>query len=100
METIIKLPENFIGSGEVKGFVFNKKTENEKAYIYEVSNIGSVYYEVFLKKNTPVCIDFENKIYSDEKFKEKYPKSNDFGIWAFCCLTYENAVLKFNKISK
>lgn len=100
MKKTIKLPKSFIGAGEVRGFLFTKKLENEKAYIYEVCNGKYVYFEVFLKKTKPICIDFENNIYSEIEFKERYPNSKDFGKWAFCIYKYDKAVSKFNQISK
>jgi hypothetical protein len=82
---IQQLPETFIGVGEVKGFAFERVFSNSNAYIYRVtSHKGSKpYYEVFKRKDTPLCIDFKKRIYSDTEFKEIYPKSNAFGVWAW-----------------
>jgi hypothetical protein len=33
-----------------------------------------------------MCIDYENNLYSETEFKEIYPNSKDFGIWAWTCL--------------
>lgn len=99
MENIRKLPLSFIGTGEVKGFKFTLKKDGDNAYIYEVKNGNMIYYEVFLKKYSPICLDFKNKIYSDTELKEIYPNSKHFGIWAFCKNTYESALVKFNELN-
>lgn len=80
---VTKLEDSFIGTGEVKGFLFTKKFENEKGYVYKVEHEGGFHFEVFHKKETPICIDFKNRIYSDTHRKELYPKSKDFGVWAW-----------------
>lgn len=93
------LEKNFFGTGEVKGFEFNQIRVCTLAYLYEVkSNDGNIHFEVFKRKNAPVCIDFENRIYSETDFKEIYPKSNDFGAWAWTFETYFKALQKFNSI--
>ena len=80
---IQELETNFIGVGDVKGFIFNQIKVTKKGYIYLVESEGTTHYEIFLRKITPVCIDFENRIYSETDFKVKYPKQKDFGIWAW-----------------
>ena len=77
-----KLENKIYGKGETKGIVFTKEYENEKGYIYK-SDTKNTYFEVFYKKETPICIDFEKRIYSETDTKEVYPKSKDFGIWAW-----------------
>jgi hypothetical protein len=74
-----KLPDHFIGTGEVKGFEFTKIAESDKGYVYKVDD----HYEYFLKKKVSVCLDFGKRLYSDTDFKEIYPKAKDFGIWAW-----------------
>jgi len=80
---VIELEDEFIGTSEVKGVLFKKIASVEHGFIYEVSSDNATYYEVFKRKLTPICIDFENRIYSETDFKVIYPKSKDFGIWAF-----------------
>ena len=54
----------------------------------------------FLKKKiTPICLDFENRVYSETEFKEIYPKSKDFGIWAFTKTDYMSALSKLQDIT-
>jgi hypothetical protein len=78
------------GKGEVKGFVFTKQYENEKGYVYKVDN--GKHFEVFFKKEVPVCIDFEKRIYSETEKKEVYPKAKDFGIWAWTVESLEKGI--------
>ena len=66
-----ELEENFIGKGEVKGFIFTQIKKSEYAYIYSVNNGFSVSYEVFFRK--------ENKQYNCIS----YPSSKAFGFWAW-----------------
>jgi hypothetical protein len=87
-----KLESFFIGKGEVAGFLFTKVFENEKGYVYKVESGDSIHYESFFKKETPICIDFKNKIYSQSDTKEVYPKSNNFGIWAWCSCKLTSAL--------
>lgn len=83
------LEKNFFGTGEVKEFEFNQIRSTVSAYLYEVKqNDGNIHFEVFKRKNAPMCIDFENRIYSETDFKEIYPKSNDFGVWAWTFKSY------------
>jgi len=94
----MELPKIFIGKGEVKGFLFNQVSSNKEAYIYKVDNKGVFYYEVFRRVKTPICIDFEKRIYSDTEFKEVYPKSKQFGISAWSFSSIEKATEKFNTL--
>jgi hypothetical protein len=91
---IEKLKKEFIGVGEVKGFTFRQLFENDNAYIYKVNE----HFEVVMKKHSPVCIDFEKRIYSETEFKETYPKGNKFGIEAWNYGSIENALEKFNAL--
>lgn len=76
-----KLSKVFEGKGSVKGITFSQVDESDATYVY-YRNDG--YYEVFLKKTTPICIDFEKRIYSETELKELYPKDKDFGSWGWC----------------
>lgn len=96
---VIKLPHKFIGTGDVKGFEFKRIKESENAYMYAVSDNGTMHYEVFYKKSYPVCIDFDNRIYSDNDTKEVYPKSKFFGKEAWCIRNINKAKDKFYSIS-
>lgn len=87
----IKLPLNFDGKGEVKGFTFKMVKETDFGYIYESDSGERLHYEVFKKVLTPVCVDFEKRIYSETEFKEVYPNSKAFGITAFTVPRLEKA---------
>lgn len=88
---IQELESNFIGKGEVKGFRFEKLRQTKDGYIYQVISDEKRHYEVFRKKVTPVCINFEKREYSETDFKVKYPKSRDFGVSAWCVSSLKRA---------
>ena len=90
---------SFEGKGEVKGFLFTQVVKGEKSYIYEVKFNNSRHYEVFKRKETPLLVDFEKRLYSETEFKEMYPKAKDFGVWAWSFLNKENAIEKFNLLN-
>lgn len=88
---IKKLPKQFSGVGEVKGFEFTQIEDTPLYSIYSVTHEGVVHYEIFKKRIAPVCLDFKNRIYSDTDSKEIYPKSASFGIWAWSIQNLTNA---------
>jgi hypothetical protein len=94
---IQELPIEFVGIGEVKGFKFRLIHSHDTALMYEVES-NCISYEVFLRKTTPVCIDFKARIYSTEDFKVRYPKSKNFGKWAWHFSHYDLALHKFNSL--
>jgi hypothetical protein len=95
---IQKLETEFIGTGEVKGFNFTQIERCAVGFIYEVENECKKHYEVFEHRKTPVCIDFEKRLYSEIDFKERYPKSNDFGAWAWTFNTLDKATKRFDML--
>lgn len=95
---IQELQTEFIGSGSVKGFKFTQLERSANAYLYKVEVENSKHYEVFKKKLTKVCVDFNKRIYSETDKKVSYPKDNDFGKWAWCCDKLEVAKNKFDEI--
>lgn len=101
---IEKLEKKFEGSGEVKGYSFKRIKESDNGYIYQrFGNNGSISYEVFKKRAVAKCIDFKKRIYSETDFKEVYPKSKNFGDWAFNCMDLTSAniyLLGFNNEPK
>lgn len=86
-----ELEKEFIGTGETKGFKFTRIASQRYVYLYEVSQNDKIYYEVFKRLKSPVCIDFEKRIYSDTEFKEIYPKANSFGVTAWTLSNLEYA---------
>jgi len=98
-KTIIELEKEFNGIGEVSDFKYVQNRVSTSAYLYEVwSNGRIVSFEVFERKNSPVCIDFANRVYSETEFKETYPKSNSFGVWAWTYFKLDSALEKFNSL--
>ena len=95
---IKKLEEKFTGSGEVRGFNFKILRRGKNALWYVISSGEKRHFEVFMVKTTPICLDFENRIYSETETKEIYPKSKDFGIWAWTYTSMAKAIDKFNEL--
>ncbi len=92
MDSIKTIPYSFVGSGDVKGFIFTKVASTHHRYLYKVdSGDTDIYFEIFKRKTAPICIDFEKRIYSDTEFKEVYPKSKDFGSWAWTTSSIDKA---------
>jgi len=89
---IKKLNNRIEGTGDVKGFIFTKEFENDKGYVFKVDTGSSKHYEVFYKKTAPICLDFQNRIYSENEKKEIYPKAKDFGVWAWCVAKLEKGI--------
>jgi hypothetical protein len=96
---IKELENEFIGTGEVKGFKFRKLAFNEHAYLYEVSQNDVIHYEVFKHLKSPLCIDFDKRIYSEVDFREVYPKANSFGKTAFTFGNLKDAAKKMDEIN-
>ena len=93
---IQELDKSFIGSGDVKGFVFTQISSNEKGYIYEVDNLcGVKHYEVIKRLTSPICINFYTKEFSKTEEKEMYPKSAKFGLDAW---TYKEKIDAIEKL--
>jgi hypothetical protein len=91
----------FEGKGEVSGTKFKQLHKSEKAFLYELTDFetGQKRYEVFEKrvsKNCEAIIAGQTVKYEE---KELYPKSNCFGVWAWCFNDYEKAIAKFNTLN-
>lgn len=93
-----KLNKQFKGVGEVKEFNFTQLASSSHAYMYQVEYEGCNHYEVFEKKTVFKCIDFEKRIWSETDKREKYPKANDFGKWAWTFRTLCRAKERFNSL--
>lgn len=86
---MIKLNKTIIGRGDVKGVIFTQIKETPLGYIYLRSDgIYEVFKKQVLKQRT---LFFNDKPVIFEE-KEVYPKSKNFGISAWSCLTYEKAL--------
>lgn len=81
----------FHGTGEVSGYVFKQVKKSEYAYIYErkfEENGKVICYEVFERKE------------NDRFDCVSYPSSKSFGVWAWCCTSYEKAKKRFDFINE
>jgi hypothetical protein len=84
---IKELRKEFIGIGEVKGFLFKQIIKTYKGYIYEVKPPESrVHYEVFRHKI--------NRRYNTVT----YPSSPAFSLYAWTYSTYKEARDKFDNL--
>jgi hypothetical protein len=92
------LEKEFLGTGEVAGMRFVQLQFNDKGFIYAVFDEGVRHFEVFERKTTPLCIDFEKRLYSDTEKKEMYPRAKDFGVWAWTFRSLKKAVEKFESL--
>ena len=98
---ITKLPDEFIGKADVKGFKFIKYKESEYAYIFKVTmpDIYGCHYEVFEKIIYPVFEDFATKKKIEDQYYESYPKTRMFGKSAWCCNDLQKALNIFKEIN-
>ena len=101
---MIKLEKEFIGRGEVKGFRFKMLFNNDKAFMYEVSYQNeeghtSRWYEVFENKVSNATDTIMNGVMVHFEEREVYPRSNSFGVCAWCINNYDRAKAKFDYIS-
>ncbi len=96
-KNIESLPMSFVGVGEVKEVRFDFYKSNQYVAIYERSD-GHI--EVFERKTTAKCIDFEKSLFSETEFKEVYPKARDFGKTAFTYSKHSDADEKFKELTE
>lgn len=82
-----ELTENFVGRGEVAGFVFRQLARSKRGYLYEVhSNGGKSHFEVFRRR-------------VNHRFRQvSYPRSNSFGAWGWTFADIEAARKKFDEL--
>lgn len=81
-----------------KGDTFTQLDKSDSGYIYLRMHENTPYYEVFGIKVSEILEDFENKTGSGE-FKHRYPRDNDFGVWAWCFKNKEAAIRKFDSLT-
>lgn len=89
------IEKSFVGKGEIKGMKFSLLNEIGDYFLWAVVDNNQTHYEVWKKKVTPVCVDFENRVYSDTEYKFVKPKSKDFGVWAWSFYNLEQLYKKF-----
>lgn len=96
------LPEEFEGKGECKGYYFRRCRTYDEFYVYAVNLLDSpnniTHYEVIKKLITPLCIDFEKKIFSETHFKEYYPKGRNWGTDGWTCKDWMAVKRRINKL--
>ena len=100
---MIKLEKEFLGVGEAKGFKFKMLFENDKAFMFEVSyqneeGYTSRWYEVFERKVSKAKDSIMKGVLVHFEEREVYPKSNSFGVSAWCINNYDRAKAKFDYI--
>lgn len=76
---ITPLPKEFVGTGEVRGYVFSQIRATKYGFIYEQSFRKGKYYEVFKRR---INTRFGNV---------SYPTSKAFGKWAWSTSSLERA---------
>jgi hypothetical protein len=82
--TVKELPIEFVGTGEVRRFLFRQVTKSDKGYVYEVKDGDSVHYEVFRRK-------------INQFGGVSYPKSKSFGVWAWSTKSLVKAMEYYNE---
>lgn len=80
---------NFVGKGQVRGFIFTQIKKSESAYIYEVNvTEDQKHYEVFKKRE-------------NSKYKcVSYPSDKAFGKWAWTYSSLDKALNKFEELNE
>ena len=94
-----ELPIEFIGTGDVKDDVFKLINKSPKAYIYTRKNFDTISYEVFQRKESKESDAIMNGVSVHFEAKVKYPRSEDFGVWAWYYDKYDDAMTKFIELS-
>ena len=102
MENIIKLDKDFVKKhyeGWSSPVHFIQLEETENAYLYK-REIGEKYvdYEVFYKKVGKSATTVDGKVKALDIMKEKYPRANDFGKWAWSFKNIDRAYAKLREI--
>ena len=95
---ILELPDIIVGTGEVDIFTFHKILSSDKALVFKVVATEFpevIHYETIKRRIVPICLDFENRIYSETDFKEIYPKAKDFGTFGWSFSSISDAMAKY-----
>lgn len=94
-----ELPLEFIGTGDVKDDIFKLIAVSPTAYIYTRKNFDTITYEVFQRKEAKEADVVMNGVNVHFEAKVKYPRSEDFGVWAWYYDKYDDAIDKFNYLT-
>jgi hypothetical protein len=103
---MIILDKEFRGTGVMKGVKFKQVMKNDRAFLYELSDRDEesgktwTWYEVFKRKVSNESDGIIGGVKVHFNAREIYPKSNNFGVWAWCISDYERAIEKFNELSR
>ena len=94
------LEKTFEGKGEMAGFNFNQIAWGGFAMIYEVTDneTSEKHYEVFERREQQASEAVIAGAKVTYEHREMYPKSKDFGVWAWCVKDKEMAFNKFLQI--
>ena len=76
---IKELKKEFIGVGEVRGFLFRQIKRTNYGFIYEVAAGNGKHYEVFKRR------------INKQFFNVSYPRSKSFGLWAWTTSSLDKA---------
>lgn len=96
-----ELEKEFIAGPEVKGFLFKQIRASSHAYIYRsTDNNGKLHYETFERKESKNrdYVIAGKAIHSEAHIR--YPRNNDFGVWAWCIRDLDKAIQKFDELNK
>lgn len=97
---MIELEKEFKGKAEVSDYSFKMIASNGTAYVYEISDeFNNRHYEAFERKEAKKHDTVIAGIAIHYNARVLYPKSNDFGVTAWCFKSLESAMNKFNQIT-
>ena len=95
------LKQNFVGTGEVKGFVFDLIKETDLGFIYKITTSSNKsHYEITKKDLAAKSLDFKNRIFSTTDFKYTMPRSYNFGLLCWTAITMDRAIEILNSLEK
>ena len=95
------LKQNFVGTGEVKGFIFDLIKETDLGFIYKVTTSSNKpHYEIMKKVLVAKCLDFKKRLFSETDFRYTLPRSYNFGSWCWTAITMDRAIEILNSLEK
>ena len=95
-----ELAKEIDGKGDMVGYKLVQLLKTDKAYLYETSDeFGVVSYEVFERRESKDATFIRDGIEIISEAKVRYPKTQDFGVWAFCFRDLEQAKEKFIELN-
>ncbi len=93
-----ELEKEFVGVGEVKGFLFRQIMQSETAYLYEVNDEGSFHYEVFKRVEKQASQAMRDNVLINFSAKVSYPSAKSFGTTAWTYRNLDTAIEKFKTL--